>query len=82
MGLGTAGLKTLRGQNMSIRWYNLVGAGLDMVGIVLIWIFSQKNPGILTPAAIKLSRHIWWLEIGIFLIALGVTVQLLGNLLS
>jgi hypothetical protein len=53
-----------------------------VAGIVLIWIFSQKSPGMLTPASVKLSRHVWWLEMGIFLIALGVTVQLLGNFLS
>ena len=71
-----------KGQDMIFRWYTLVGAGFDMAGIVLIWIFSQKDPGILTPEAIKLSRHLWWLEIGIFLIALGITVQLLGIFLS
>jgi hypothetical protein len=71
-----------KGQDMSFRWYNLVGAGIDMAGIIfIIWISSQKSPGILTPAAIKLSRHVWWLEIGISLIALGVTVQLLGHFL-
>jgi hypothetical protein len=67
---------------MSVRWYNLVGIGVDMAGVVFIWIFSQKSPNMLTPATIKLSRHVWWIETGIFLIALGVTVQLLGYFLS
>ena len=67
---------------MSVRWYNVVGIGLDMAGIVFIWIFSQKSPNTATPDTIKLSRHAWWIETGIFLIALGVTVQLLGYLLS
>ena len=67
---------------MAVSWYNAAGIGLDMIGIVCIWLFSQKSPGIRTPEAIKLSRHTWLLELGIFLIALGVTVQLLGHFLS
>ena len=67
---------------MSVSWYNAVGIGLDMAGILFVWIFSQKSPGMSTPASIKLSRHAWWIETGAFLIALGVTVQLLGYLLS
>jgi hypothetical protein len=67
---------------MSVSWYNVVGIGLNMPGIAFIWIFSQKSPGVLTPESIKLSRHVWWIEIGIFFISLGITVHLLGYLLG
>lgn len=67
---------------MSVNLSNVVGIGLDIAGIVFIWIFSQKSPSTPTPETIKLSRHAWWLETGIFLIALGVTVQVLGYFLG
>ena len=62
-------------------WYNVVGIGLDISGILFIWMFSQKSPGTLTPETIKMSRHVLLIEIGIFLLALGVTVQLFGYFL-
>lgn len=67
---------------MSVSWYNVVGIGLDMSGIACIWIFSQKSPGTLTPESIKLSRHVWWIEIGIFFISLGITAHLFGYFLG
>ena len=70
-----------KGQSMSASWYNVVGVGLYIAGVVFIWIFSQKSPNTLTPTAIKQSPHVWWIEIGIFLFSLGVTIQLLGNFL-
>jgi hypothetical protein len=69
-------------QDMSISWYHVVGLGLDISGIVFIWMFSQKSPRMLTPEAIKLSRHVIWIEIGIFLLSLGMTVHLFGYFLS
>jgi hypothetical protein len=75
-------ISSYKEQDMSVSWYNAVGIGLDISGIIFIWMFSKKSPGMLTPEAIKLSRHVWWIEIGIFFIALGVTVQLLGYFLS
>ena len=63
---------------MLSSWYNVTAIGFYVAGMIFILLFSQKSPGTLTPEAIKSSRHVWWIETGIFLIALGVTMQLIG----
>jgi hypothetical protein len=67
---------------MSINWYNVVGLVLEMVGIIMIWIFSKKITGMTTPADIQFSGYSWWFQIGIMLIVFGVASQLAGNFLG
>ena len=63
---------------MVVSWSNMAGLAFDIAGIVCIGIFSHKSPGTFLPATITRNPHAWWLETGIFLVALGVTVHVLG----
>jgi hypothetical protein len=67
---------------MSINWFNVVGLVLEMVGVIMIWLFSKKITGMTTPADIKRSGFLCWFQIGIMLIAFGVASQLAGNFLG
>ena len=61
-----------------MNWFNAVGLGFELLGVIFIWSYARKTRSMPTQTLIARYRLTRWLHIGIRLIVLGFLIQLTG----